>query len=222
MASVNMTAASTNGVLGAICFPRNRFIEPSCARGASSDFANRPDCFELAGVPLVKLVAIALSLALDVFAVSIGVGMRGVPRSVKLRIGLAFACAEIGMNLIGAAIGSAAGKLLGDAAGYIGFCALLGLGIYMIYESRREMRHPIDMTRGYGLLIASLSISLDSLGIGFSILYFGVPVVFLLAAIGLVSLVATAFGHLPPPRHLGCMVTEAFGVGNQGESGVEK
>ncbi|HEV7180764.1 MAG TPA: manganese efflux pump [Candidatus Baltobacteraceae bacterium] len=144
----------------------------------------------------IKIVVIALSLALDVFAVSIGVGVRGVPRGVKIRIGIAFACAEIVMNLVGAGLGAVAGNLLGDVAGYIGFAALLGLGLYMIYESRRDVedRMPLDMSRGWGLLLASLSISLDSLGIGFSILYIGVPLAISLSVIGIVSVISTAAG----------------------------
>lgn len=147
-------------------------------------------------LPIFKITIVALSLALDVFAVSVGVGMRGVPAATKWRIGAAFATAEIVMNLAGAALGAAAGKLLGGVAGYLGFAALVGLGTYMIVESRRESerKSPLDMTRGYGLLIASLSISLDSLGIGFSILYIGVPLYTALAFIGGASVASTALG----------------------------
>lgn len=143
----------------------------------------------------IKIFVIAVSLALDVFAVSVGVGVRGVPRGVKLRIGAAFATAEIAMNLIGAALGLAVGKLLGDVAGYLGFVALIGVGLYMIWESRKESEGPgLDMSRGWGLFIASLSISLDSLGIGFSILYIGVPIAISLTVIGVVSVGSTAAG----------------------------
>jgi putative Mn2+ efflux pump MntP len=146
--------------------------------------------------PAIKIIVIALSLALDVFAVSVGVGIRGVPRAVKIRIGIAFASAEILMNLIGAGLGAVVGHLLGDVAGYIGFGALILLGIYMIYESLRESgaKTPIDMSKGWGLFIAALSISLDSLGIGFSILYIGVPVAVSLTVIGIVSVAATVLG----------------------------
>ncbi len=146
--------------------------------------------------PALKILIIALSLALDVFAVSVGVGMRGASRSVKIRIGIAFASAEIIMNVIGAGLGVIAGKYLGEMAGYIGFIALILLGIYMIYESRRESENkkPFDMSRGWGLFIAALSISLDSLGIGFSLLYIGVPVGISLVVIGLVSIAATTLG----------------------------
>jgi len=144
----------------------------------------------------LKIAVVALSLALDVFAVSIGAGVRGVPRTVKFRIGAAFASAEVIMTVIGAALGLAIGKLLGDVTGYIGFAALFGVGCYMIYESRREaaLKNPVDMSRGWGLFIAALSISLDSLGIGFSILYIGVPFLISLIVIGGVSIAATIVG----------------------------
>jgi putative Mn2+ efflux pump MntP len=145
---------------------------------------------------LVKVFVVALSLSLDVFAVSVGVGIRGVPPGVKWRIGVAFACAEVIMNLVGAALGFATGRLLGAAAGYIGFAALVALGVYMIRESRSQLSgtSKLDLSKGWGLLVASLSISLDSLGIGFSILYIGVSPFIALPIIGAVSVCSTALG----------------------------
>ncbi len=159
---------------------------------------------------MLKIFAIALSLALDVFAVSVGVGVRGVPTAVKIRIGIAFAAAEISMNVIGALLGAVAGRLLGDVAGYIGFVALLLVGSYMIYEARKDLedRNPLDLSRGWGLFVASLSISLDSLGIGFSILYIGVPIAVSLAVIGTVSICATALG-LALGKRLGTRVEDS-------------
>jgi putative Mn2+ efflux pump MntP len=158
---------------------------------------------------LVKILVVALSLGLDVFAVGVGVGMRGADTAIKVRIGLAFASAEVCMNLIGAALGKLAGSLLGDLAGYIGFAALIGVGAYMMYEAVRESeeKEPLDMSKGWGLFIASLSISLDSLGIGFSILYIGVPLVLSLSIIFAVSILATALG-LSTGRFLGRRVEE--------------
>ncbi len=157
----------------------------------------------------IKIVVIAISLALDVFAVSIGVGVRGVSRSTKVRIGIAFACAEITMNLVGAGLGAVAGHLIGDAAGYLGFAALVGVGGYMIVEAQRDMveRKPVDMSSGWGLIVASLAISLDSLGIGFSILYIGVPLPISLVTIGVVSVLSTTLG-LTLGRALGARIEE--------------
>lgn len=158
---------------------------------------------------LVKIFVIAVSLGLDVFAVGIGVGMRGASRAVKIRIGTAFACAEVVMNLIGVGLGQLAGQLIGGVAGYVGFAALVLVGIYMVVESLREAeaRTPLDMSRGWGLFIASVSISLDSLGIGFSILYIGVPLYLALAVIFAVSICATVLG-LTFGRALGRRIEE--------------
>jgi len=50
------------------------------------------------------------------------------------------------------------------------------------------------LSGGWGLLVGSLSFSLDSLGIGFSILSIGVPLVLSLAVIFVVSICSTALG----------------------------
>jgi putative Mn2+ efflux pump MntP len=143
----------------------------------------------------VKIVFVAISLGLDVFAVCVGVGMRGTDAAVKLRIGAAFAFAEIAMTIVGACLGAAAGKYLGSVAGYLGFAALIFVGGYMVFESvRGESGGGFDLSRGWGLFLGALSISLDSLGIGFSILFIGVPLVLSLTCIGLASIAATTLG----------------------------
>ncbi len=148
------------------------------------------------GVATVKVLVIALALALDVFAVSVGVGVRGIPARAKIRIGLAFAAAEVAMNVLGAGLGLLAGRFIGDAAGYLGFAALIGLGIYMMRESRTDLAGSaqLDLARGSGLLLASLAISLDSLGVGFSILYIGVPLPISLIIIAITSVSSTLLG----------------------------
>lgn len=148
------------------------------------------------GAAFFKIIIVAVALALDVFAVAVGVGVRGVPRERKIRIGIAFASAEIVMNLIGAGLGAAAGRLIGDYAGYMGFGALVAVGIYMMRESFTQLGggNRLDLSSGHGLLIASLAISLDSLGVGFSILYIGVPLGVSLAVIFIVSVTATTLG----------------------------
>ena len=144
----------------------------------------------------VKVLVIALALALDVFAVSVGVGVRGVSARRKAVIGVTFACAEVTMNVIGAGIGLLAGHLIGETAGYFGFAALIVLGAYMMRESRTDLSvaSRLDLTRGHGLFVAALAISLDSLGIGFSILYIGVPMPVSLIVIACVSIASTLLG----------------------------
>ncbi|GAC1312068.1 MAG: hypothetical protein NVSMB21_22240 [Vulcanimicrobiaceae bacterium] len=160
---------------------------------------------------VLRVALVAASLALDVFAVSVGVGIRGVSTGAKLRIGASFAAAEVGMNVVGAAIGAAAGRAIGDVAGYLGFSALVGVGIYMIVESLRAEEEDFDLSQGWGLFVASLSISLDSLGIGFSIVYIGVPIGFTLGAIAVTSIASTALG-LGLGKRVGPVVGERAGI----------
>ncbi|GAC1311273.1 MAG: hypothetical protein NVSMB19_25670 [Vulcanimicrobiaceae bacterium] len=160
---------------------------------------------------VLRVALVALSLALDVFAVSVGVGIRGVPAAARFRIGAAFAAAEVAMNLVGAGIGAAVGRVIGDVAGYLGFAALVGVGIYMIVESVKAEEEDFDLSRGWGLFVASLSISLDSLGIGFSIIYIGVPIGITLGAIAFASIGATALG-LGLGKRFGSVIGERAGI----------
>ena len=135
--------------------------------------------------------------------------MKGADRWVKIRIGVAFATAEVTMTVLGVVLGHAAGHLLGDAAGYLGFAALVGVGAYMIYEALHgtEEGGGFDLSRGFGLVLGALSISLDSLGIGFSILYIGVPLTISLVFIGVASVLSTTLG-LALGRRLGMVAEE--------------
>src|SRR5579872_4399025 len=143
---------------------------------------------------LAKVGILAISLALDVFAVCVGVGVRGHTRAEKLRIGLAFAGAEVCMNLIGVGLGHVIGHFIGEAAAFLGYVALIGVGIYMVVESFREEVGSLDLSTGWGLFVAAMSISLDSLGVGFTLPYLGVAIVVALATIFAVSILATGAG----------------------------
>ncbi len=143
------------------------------------------------------------------FAVCIGVGVRGIDRGLKFRIGAAFAFAEVAMTLIGVCLGAVAGKYLGDVAGYFGFAALALVGAYMVYEALRgDTGAGFDLSRGWGLFLGALSISLDSLGIGFSILFIGVPLVVSIGGIAAVSVISTTLG-LTMGKMLGTKMEEA-------------
>ena len=160
---------------------------------------------------VLSVALVALSLALDTFAVCVGVGVRGVTRGATFRLGAAFATAEVVMNLIGAGLGTLAGRAIGDVAAYFGFAALFGVGVYMVVEAVREGDQQLDLSRGFGLLIAAFSMSLDSLGIGFSIVYLRVPIVVTLVAIAFASVTSTTLG-LGLGRRFGVAVGERAGL----------
>jgi manganese efflux pump family protein len=154
----------------------------------------------------LKVFIVAVALSLDVFAVSVGVGVRDLSRRAKFRIGMTFASAEVVMITIGAGLGVLAGRLVGDYAGYIGFAALFVLGLVMVRESRSALSPSsrLDLSSGTGLLMAALAVSLDSFGVGFSVLYIGVPLPISLIIIGAVSIASTLLG-LAVGRWLGAI-----------------
>jgi manganese efflux pump family protein len=114
-----------------------------------------------------KIFAVALAIGLDVLAISVGIGVAGVARQARMRLGLAFATTEISVQFIGYELGAGMGRLLGDIGTYVGFGLLAMVGLLMLRASRRpEEPRKFDATTGFGLLMTSLSISLDSLAVG--------------------------------------------------------
>jgi putative Mn2+ efflux pump MntP len=132
-------------------------------------------------VLMAKVLGVALAVGLDVLAVSVGVGVMHLVLNVRLRLGFAFAGPEIAMQVIGYEVGAGAGKMLGEVATYVGLALLATIGCLMIRNSlQRRSKPEFDATRGAGLLITSLSISLDSLGVGIALPSVGIPLLPLL------------------------------------------
>src|ERR1700683_1902007 len=121
-------------------------------------------------ITFLKILAVTVAVGFDVLAISIGVGITRIPWRASVRLGISFATAEIVMQVIGYELGTGAGQLFGAVASWIGLVLLAMVGVFMIRESYRNgEKKSFDPTRGAGLLVASLSIRLDSLGIGFGL-----------------------------------------------------
>lgn len=147
----------------------------------------------------LKIAAVAFAIGLDVFAVSTGIGIAGLPWRARWRLGASFSLAEITMQVLGFAVGTGAGRIAGEVATWLGFLILAVLGAVMTRESFVESEErAFSASTGWGLLVASLSISLDSLGVGFSMPSLRLPVVPMLATVAcstvLFTLVGLAFG----------------------------
>jgi putative Mn2+ efflux pump MntP len=146
-------------------------------------------------VALGKVFAVALAVGLDVLAISVGIGVAQLPFDQSLRLGVAFAGSEITMQVIGYALGAGAGQMLGDFAAYMGFALLAFIGFVMIRKSFRHFSEAtFDATRGMGLLLTSLSISLDSLGVGIALPVVNIPLVPLLILVSITTTLFTFIG----------------------------
>jgi manganese efflux pump family protein len=146
-------------------------------------------------VTFLKILAVAIAIGLDVFAISVGVGITRAEWETRIRLGAAFAAAEITMQVIGYLLGTGAGRLFGEIAEWLGFGLLALVGAFMIRESFDHSSGPaFDLTRGVGLLLASLSISLDSLGVGFALPAIGIPLIPMLITVSITTSVFTIVG----------------------------
>jgi putative Mn2+ efflux pump MntP len=143
----------------------------------------------------VRTGGIALAVGLDVLALSTGIGVLGVPWNIRLRVGASFALAEIVMQVLGAAIGAGVGHVAGEIAAYVGFVVLALIGVWIFRESFSDDQGLSEKaTSGVGLLAASASISLDSLGVGFSLPALHVPLAPLIGTVALTTVVFTFAG----------------------------
>ncbi len=146
-------------------------------------------------VTLVKMLAVAIAIGLDVFAISVGVGITKAEWSTRIRLGVAFATAEITMQIVGYELGTGAGELFGEIAEWVGFALLAAVGAFMIRESfSHSSEQSFDLTRGVGLFVTSLSISLDSLGVGFALPAVNIALLPMLITVSITTTIFTFLG----------------------------
>jgi putative Mn2+ efflux pump MntP len=146
-------------------------------------------------VVLAKTFAVAFAVGLDVLAVSVGVGVARLTFDASMRVGFAFAGSEIAMQVVGYELGAGAGKMLGEIATYIGLILLALVGSLMIRNSfQHRSEAEFDATKGAGLLMTSLSISLDSLGVGIALPAVMIPLFPLLVTVSITTTIFTFVG----------------------------
>lgn len=144
----------------------------------------------------IRILAVALAIGLDVLALSTAVGIKGPPWSVRLKLGGAFAAAELGMQVVGLLLGTGFGRIVGEVATWLGLIVLAGIGAWILREGFSDGgEHEFDVQTSSGLLLASLSISLDSLGVGFALPALKLPLIPLLSTVA-VSTVCFTFAGL--------------------------
>lgn len=86
---------------------------------------------------MIPLTALFLSLGLDTFAVAVGLGVLGLPRTRWLRLGLTFAVFEGAMPAVGLLLGRHLTGTMGNAAAY------LAAGLLILFGGR-EIREALN------------------------------------------------------------------------------
>ena len=161
------------------------------------------------------LLVIAFGLAMDCFAVSLGIGASPspcTPRSI-FRLSFHFGLFQGGMTLLGWLLGSTVVNLIAGFDHWIAMLLLAWVGGRMVLEglSKHEEK-PVeecsDPTRGSSLVMLSVATSIDALGVGLSLALLKVNVVTASLMIGAVSLIVSVIGLLGGSR-----LSRRFGKG---------
>ncbi len=143
----------------------------------------------------IKILAVAFAVGLDVFAISVGVGIAKLAWSTSLRLGFVFAFSEIVMQATGFALGAGAGRMFGAIAAWTGLAILALVGGLMIRSSLAGgADSQFSATRGTGLVMTALSVSLDSLGVGIALPAVAIPLVPLLIVVSISTTLFTLGG----------------------------
>lgn len=133
----------------------------------------------------------ATALAMDAFAVSIGVGacINYETFPPALRMGLACGGFQFLMPLIGWSMGIRFVQMISAYDHWLAFFLLFAIGLKMIWESRVEgdCRPNGDPTRGITLLTLALATSIDAMAVGVTMAAIQGPVFFLAISTGLIT-----------------------------------
>jgi manganese efflux pump family protein len=162
------------------------------------------------GINPAELLLIALSLAVDCFAVAVSgsITQGRFSRGQLWRLAGAFGGAQFLMNLAGWFAGRTVVEFIAAYDHWVAFVLLAIVGGRMIWEFFKADggQKGADITRGWLLVTMALATSLDSLAVGLSFAFIDVNVWAASITIGVVALVVALVGGL-----LGAKLGELFG-----------
>jgi manganese efflux pump family protein len=149
---------------------------------------------------MLALTLVALSVGLSNLPAAIGIGIGGVDRRTRLRVGIIFGVFEAGMPVIGLLIGHGLASSIGRHTKWLAAALLVGVGCYTIIRSVRG-KPPADPDRKTGgvkdlvkLGVSGLALSVDNLAAGFALGSYQVSVLAGVVVFGAVSVVMTLAG----------------------------
>jgi putative Mn2+ efflux pump MntP len=152
-------------------------------------------------MPFWTIFLIAIGLAMDCFAVSLGVGTAGTATGLRptFRLFFHFGLFQAGMTLLGWLAGKTVVTYISTLDHWVAFGLLAFVGGRMIYGGlRKEGEEPAipDPSRGMTLVMLSVATSIDALAVGLSLAVLHVNVLWAALLIGGVSAVLSLVGLL--------------------------
>lgn len=157
---------------------------------------------------ILTLLALAVALAMDAFAVAVATGMqlRCITLPQTVRMAGAFGFFQFAMPVAGWFLGVGVQKHIENYDHWVAFALLAFIGGRMLKEAWEKRGQnleeecavcPADPTKGTSLLVLAVATSIDALAVGLSMAILGQGVWFPAVVIGVVCAALTAFGiHL--------------------------
>jgi putative Mn2+ efflux pump MntP len=157
---------------------------------------------------LFFILATALALAMDAFAVTVAISLRpeGITKNQILRLSFFFGFFQFGMSVLGWAAGQGVIEAIRNFDHWVAFGLLFLIGIKMIIESfmngENQEKKGIDPTIGFSLVLLSIATSIDALAVGLSFSALELSMLYPACIIGIVAFVMTYAGAWIGP-HIG-------------------
>ena len=147
----------------------------------------------------ITLLGIALALAMDAFAVALGVSisLTSISRRQYFRLSWHFGLFQFLLPLVGWLIGGWAASVMASVSHWAALVILLCLGLNMIRSAcnpdkgRGAVKDP---TRGLKMILLSLAVSIDAFAAGLSLGLLGADLLMACAVIGVVAGLMTLVG----------------------------
>lgn len=159
---------------------------------------------------MVEVFLIAVSLALDAFAVAVssGISVRGFGVRLALKVGLYFGFFQFSMPLIGWLLGSGLSTYIIAIDHWVAFGLLGVIGGRMVWEAAHKDCSVPDSgpseLPAKRLVVLAVATSIDALAVGVSMAFMDVNIISSAALIGAVAFVLSVFGGLLGKK-LGCL-----------------
>jgi putative Mn2+ efflux pump MntP len=143
-------------------------------------------------MPFWTIMLIAIGLAMDCFAVSLGVGTAGTAVGVRpiFRLFFHFGLFQAGMTILGWLAGKTVATYISGLDHWVAFGLLMFVGVRMIrggLQKTNEGPSIPDPSRGFTLVMLSVATSIDALAVGLSLALLSVNVFWAALLIGIVS-----------------------------------
>jgi len=139
----------------------------------------------------VTLFLIAVGLAMDAFAVSLGAGTSGTARTFRpfFRLFFHFGLFQAGMTFLGWLAGSSIAGLIADFDHWVAFGLLVFVGLRMIRSGliNAEEHKKEDLSHGGLLVMVSIATSIDALAVGLSMALVEVNILEACLVIGVIT-----------------------------------